>query len=581
MSSTSVELRITQRHRLDRECAASVKTWRHGTHGKSRTNTVVDCGWGRLIFGHTFADNEAIAQAILQERPGKRDIAFYLSDPHVVLALAPRDLFLDPSHTYRLYLEQYRQRPERLPFTVRKLQTRGDSVAMSEIYQRRRMVAPDPAFVWSMRKNRVMTYLVAEDASDCRVIGVALGIDHVEAFEDPENGASLWALAVDPRARHPGVGRALVTHLAEHYIARGRSLLDLSVMHDNQLAIALYEKLGFQRIPVFAVKHKNPINEPLFVGDVPEASLNPYAEIIVREARRRGIRVHVIDPEGGYFELTCGGRSVVCRESLTELTSAVAMSRCDDKRVTRRVLAGIGLAMPAQKVAGNAAENGEFLERFGRVVVKPVRGEQGRGVAVDVCTEEEMDQAIAAARGPGGEALIEEMVEGADLRIIVIGYKMVAAAVRRPAQVIGTGQHSIRQLIERQSRRRAAATGGESVIPIDHETERCIRAAGRGLDEILPDGVTLAVRRTANLHTGGTIHDVTTEIHPVLVEAAERAAEALKIPVVGLDLIVPALDQAEFWIIEANERPGLANHEPQPTAERFVDLLFPQSARPS
>ena len=76
----------------------------------------------------------------------------------------------------------------------------------------------------------------------------------------------------------------------------------------------------------------------------------------------------------------------------------------------------------------------------------------------------------------------------------------------------------------------------------------------------------------------GTIHDVTAELHPILRDAAETAARALRIPVVGLDFLVPAPDSQQYVIIEANERPGLANHEPQPTAERFIDLLFPFTA---
>ena len=85
----------------------------------------------------------------------------------------------------------------------------------------------------------------------------------------------------------------------------------------------------------------------------------------------------------------------------------------------------------------------------------------------------------------------------------------------------------------------------------------------------------MQVRRTANLHTGGTLHDVTEVLSETLKEAAIRAALALEIPVVGLDFIVPDVSGDEYVIIEANERPGLANHEPQPTAERFIDLLFP------
>jgi len=150
--------------------------------------------------------------------------------------------------------------------------------------------------------------------------------------------------------------------------------------------------------------------------------------------------------------------------------------------------------------------------------------------------------------------------------------------VRRPAQIVGNVSDTVRTLIDKQSRRRAAATGGESHIPLDRETERCITEAGYSLDSVLPENEELVVRKTANVHTGGTIHDVTPELHPELRKAAIDAARAIDIPVTGLDFIVPAVNQPDYTIIEANERPGLANHEPQPTAERFIDLLFPQTA---
>ncbi|SDM33954.1 hypothetical protein SAMN05660860_02346 [Geoalkalibacter ferrihydriticus] len=146
--------------------------------------------------------------------------------------------------------------------------------------------------------------------------------------------------------------------------------------------------------------------------------------------------------------------------------------------------------------------------------------------------------------------------------------------------MVGNGHHTVRQLIEKQSRRRAAATGGESSIPLDAETERCVAASGYTLDDVLPAQTLLNVRDTANLHTGATIHDLTPRVHPALKQAAVAAARALDIPVVGLDFIVPqGVDSSEYVIIEANERPGLANHEPAPTAQRFIDLLFPQTVR--
>jgi GNAT-family acetyltransferase (TIGR03103 family) len=288
-----------------------------------------------------------------------------------------------------------------------------------------------------------------------------------------------------------------------------------------------------------------------------------------------------VDAEEGYFALTLGGRSIVCRESLSEMTTAVAMSRCDDKRITRRVLAAAGLSVPAQQVAGDDEKDRRFLAEYGSIVVKPARGEQGLGVAVNISDEAEMRAAIEAASHISRPVILESFAAGADLRIVVIDYEVVAAALRKPAEITGDGRHDVRALVEKQSRRRAAATGGESRLPLDAATRACLARQGYGLDDILPSGLTVRARETANLHTGGTLHDVTDELSPALRSMAQRAARALKIPVVGLDLIVTDPGAEDGVIIEANERPGLANHEPQPTAERFVDLLFPQTAQVS
>ena len=113
------------------------------------------------------------------------------------------------------------------------------------------------------------------------------------------------------------------------------------------------------------------------------------------------------------------------------------------------------------------------------------------------------------------------------------------------------------------------------MIPVDDLTRDTIAEAGWTLDDVLPSNEHLVVRRTANLHTGGTIRDVTDDLNPALAKVAVDAADAIGIPVTGIDLMVPSVEGEEYVFIEANERPGLANHDPQPTAQRFVDLLFP------
>lgn len=541
-------------------------------------DVVLDCGWGRLVFGQTFADHDRLVSVICDEKPGRRDICIYAREPHVLVSRAPQELFLDPSHTYRLWLYRYepaRETPRGV--VVREMSDHTDAVAVNEIYSRTGMVTAPPSALWANQHTPTFTYLVAEDPDSGEIMGTVTGVDHVRAFNDPEGGTSLWCLAVDPEATRPGVGAALVRTLVERFKARGRAFLDLSVMHDNHPAIGLYEKLGFERVPVYVVKHKNPINERLFAAPPDEdlEKLNPYARIIADEALRRGINVTVLDAAWGELRLSHASRSVDMRESLSELTSAVAMSRCQDKRVTRRVLVRAGLEVPAGREASGDERDTAFLEEVGRAVVKPARGEQGEGVTVDVTTPAALEAAIGTARAFCPDVLLEEQVEGEDLRIVVIDHEVVAAAVRRPPVVVGDGRHTIEELIHKQSRRREAATGGESSIPLDGTTEETVAAAGHALDDVLEPGVELVVRGTANLHTGGTITDVTERLHEVLVDAAVRCSRALDIPVVGLDLIVPDVAGPEHVVIEANERPGLANHEPQPTAERYIDLLFP------
>ncbi|WFE28445.1 N-acetylglutaminylglutamine synthetase [Solwaraspora sp. WMMD791] len=545
-------------------------------------DVILECGWGRLVFGQTFADPAEVADVLRSEAAGSRDICIYLPDPHVLVSRLPDELFIDPSLTFRLDLTGISAPPAPEPgLRIRLLRDDADADAVNRIYAHNGMVtAPVETLVNNAATDRFV-HLVAESVTG-QLVGTVTGVDHVAVFDDPDNGSSLWCLTVDPLHAPPGTGQALLLELAGRLADRGRRYVDLSVLADNDGAIRLYERLGFERTPTLCVKRKNPINERLFLASMPDGydDLNPYARIVADEAMRRGIRVEVIDARWGELRLTHGARTVVTRESLSELTSAVAMSRCDDKRVTRRVLVDAGLRVPRGRTATADAADEAFLAEVGEVVVKPARGEQGTGITVGVTDAVALRDAVALARRHCPDVLIEQRHRGEDLRVLVIDHEVVAAAVRRPAAVTGDGVHTVADLVRRQSRRRAAATGGESKIPLDDLTREVVAEAGYAMDDVLPAGEVLTVRRTANLHTGGTIHDVTDRLHPVLAEACVAASRALAIPVTGMDLLVSAPDQPDHVFIEANERPGLANHEPQPTAERFIDLLFPGTSAP-
>ncbi len=572
-------------HRIDKGSGQSLRNWekiQSPATKNMRLNAFVEMGWGRLVFAHTFDSNKKIIETMCDQGQDTRDIAMYVIDPHVALSMAPDRLFLDPSHTFRLWHYDYQPDKTRSSdsLIIQRLSSKSEAMEINRIYSTCHMKGADPEFVTDKYATKSRTYLIAKTLNSNRIVGTVTGVDHVAAFNDPENGASLWSLAVDPQSNCPGVGTRLVRHLVEHYFTKGRAFVDVSVMHNNKNAIELYSKLGFHRIPAFCIKRKNSINEALYLAPpTTTAELNPYAKLIVDEARKRGIFIEVIDNEMGLFSLTLGSRTVTCRESLSEMTSAVAMTKCDNKRLTRQLVTAGGIKVPPQIDHTCIEKDVEFMKQVGRVVVKPVRGEQGAGISVDISRETQLKQAVSKAEKVCSDVILEGFVEGDDLRVIVINHEVVAAAVRKPPCITGTGTHTIKELMDKYNRRRMAATGGESKIPADGETLRILELQGYDYDAVLEKEKTIKVRKTANLHTGGTIHDVTPILSEALCNASITVSKILDIPVTGLDFIVPNVAGDDYAFIEANERPGLANHEPQPTARRFIDFLFPETVQ--
>ena len=134
----------------------------HGPAQSPTRDAMLDCGWGRLLFGQTFDDPAKLAAALLEEDLERRDIAAYVRDPHVVLAAAPQQLFLDPSHTYRLDLSTYRASSRRpRGFVVRWLTSAADADAVNRIYLSRKMVPVRPDHVLGKRDSRTIVYLAS------------------------------------------------------------------------------------------------------------------------------------------------------------------------------------------------------------------------------------------------------------------------------------------------------------------------------------------------------------------------------------------------------------------------------------
>ena len=173
-------------------------------------NVVLDLGWGRLVFGQTFSDPDDLTEVLRREGPGRRDVCMYASEAHVVVARSPHELFIDPSHTYRLRFSDESLAWSPTGITVRPLESPQDAEEMNRVYVRCGMVPARVQQIWDNHVgNDAVTYLVAVRDTDGAVVGTVTGVDHERLFDDPEHGSSLWSLAVDPAAGLPGVGELL------------------------------------------------------------------------------------------------------------------------------------------------------------------------------------------------------------------------------------------------------------------------------------------------------------------------------------------------------------------------------------
>jgi len=216
----------------------------------------------------------------------------------------------------------------------------------------------------------------------------------------------------------------------------------------------------------------------------------------------------------------------------------------------------------------------KFLKKYKTVVVRPSEREYNTGVSLELESEKELEKAIRKAKKLSPEVLLEEYISGLHLRILVIGFEMVTAAIYHPPQICGTGKHTIKKLISKYNRRKLSATGGESKIPWDKETKDMIEKTGYKIGTILSVGENLVLRRNTSECTGGRVEFITESLPSRFKTVAEDAARELNVPVVSFDFLVPDLKKEKYYIIEANERPGLRLPI---EAEKCIDFFFPET----
>jgi cyanophycin synthetase len=323
-----------------------------------------------------------------------------------------------------------------------------------------------------------------------------------------------------------------------------------------------------------------------------DVRLGPSTGVIVEEARRRGIPVRRLGT-GSLVQLGMGRYLRRIQATTCDSTSIIAADIAQDKDLTKRMLQGIGLAVPTGAVARDVQRAVEVAQEIGfPVILKPLDGNQGRGISPRLDDEE----AIRAAWARGGERygamLVERHVKGRDHRVLVVNGKVVAVAERVAAHVIGDGVHSVADLIAEANRdpRRGRGHGNVlTMIPADAATTECLAQGGRTLATVPAKGERVFLRPTANLSTGGTSIDRTDAIHPDNVTACEMAAGVVGLDIAGLDVLTPDISvpfqENGAVIIEVNAGPGIRMHthpaegKPRNVPAAILDMLYPPGER--
>jgi cyanophycin synthetase len=261
-----------------------------------------------------------------------------------------------------------------------------------------------------------------------------------------------------------------------------------------------------------------------------------------------------------------------------------------DKQLTRSLLSAVGVPVPEGRPVSDAEDAWKAAQEIGLpVVVKPQYGNHGRGVATNLSTREQVVRAYDAAREEGSSVLVESYIPGDDYRLLVIGDRLVAAALREPAHVIGDGRSTITQLVaevNRDPRRSDGHATALSFIKLDAIALAVLAEQGFTPDSVPPTSQRVLIRRNGNLSTGGTATDVTDRVHPETAARAVEAARTVGLDIAGIDVVVVdisrALEEQRGAVVEINAGPGLRMHlepsagQPRPVGEAIVSMLFPE-----
>jgi cyanophycin synthetase len=312
------------------------------------------------------------------------------------------------------------------------------------------------------------------------------------------------------------------------------------------------------------------------------------ARSILDELEKRDIPTEVLEERYGLIRYRHLDRWHLLRSCASENSSWLGSFVARHKQISHDFLKEEKVHEPSTALYQDDEQALAFMERYGTIVVKPTDGGHGDGVTVGVKKPAALRRALKVARthGRSGSVILQEQVGGDDVRILIVGGTYTAAALRIPAQVVGDGKHTVRELIdiENQDNGKRGKDYAKRLNFIDVIAAE--RYLGNKINTLIPDAdETVRVTGPANIGAGGTSVNVTDEVPTIIRKRAERIADLLHLPTCGVDFMTTDVSDPESYrYIELNACPSFGLHlfptigEPEPVAKKFVDYLLEQPA---
>ncbi|MEC4984076.1 MAG: cyanophycin synthetase [Oscillatoria sp. PMC 1068.18] len=322
------------------------------------------------------------------------------------------------------------------------------------------------------------------------------------------------------------------------------------------------------------------------------AALGPSTEAIVKEAEARKIPWLQLGARA-MLQLGYGVNQKRLQATLSDYSSILGVELACDKEGTKLILEDAGVPVPRGTVIQYLDDLENAIEDVGGypIVIKPLDGNHGRGITIDINSWEEAEEAydLASAASKTRTVIVERYYQGSDHRVLVVNGKVVAVANRVPARVVGDGNLTIEELIEKTNLDPNRGEGHDNVltkIVIDKMALSVLSRQGYSLETVLPAGEVAYLRATANLSTGGIAIDLTDDIHPENVWLAERIAKIIGLDIAGIDIVTPditkPLREVDGVVVEVNAAPGFRMHAcpseglPRNVGAAVLDMLFPR-----